>query len=61
MADKDIDQARHRMRQAREISQERAAEFWQRTINEGRILRQAGVQMGEGKKPEQKPPQPRQS
>ena len=50
-----------RIQHAREVRQERAAEFWQRTINEGRAQRQAGVQMGEGNKPEQKPPQPRQS
>jgi hypothetical protein len=61
MADKDIDQARHRLRHAREISQERAADFWQRTILEGRVQRQAGAQMNEGKKPEQRPPQPRPS
>jgi hypothetical protein len=59
MADKDIDQARHRLRHAREISQERAADFWQRTILEGRVQRQAGTQMSEGNKPEQRPPQPR--
>ena len=61
MADKEIDQARHRLRHAREISQERAADFWQRTILEGRIQRQAADQMTEGQKPEHKPPQPRQS
>lgn len=61
MADKDSDHAGHRLRHAREISQERAADFWQRTIAEGRIQRQAGAQMTEGEKPEHKPPQPRPS
>jgi hypothetical protein len=61
MADKDISQATHRLRHAREISQERAADFWQRTILEGRIQRQAGAQMTAGQQREQKPPQPRAS
>ena len=62
MADK-VSRARAQLHHAREIRQERAADFWQRTIMEGRIQRQAGEQMTAGKKPTQKrqPRQPRSS
>jgi hypothetical protein len=52
--------ARAQLHHAREIRQERAADFWQRTIMEGRIQRQAGEQMKVGEKPAQKTRPPRQ-
>jgi hypothetical protein len=59
MADK-VSRARAQLHHTREIRQERAANFWQRTIIEGRIQRQAGEQMTTGEKPAQKPRSPRQ-
>jgi hypothetical protein len=59
MADK-VSRARAQLHHTREIRQERAADFWQRTIIEGRIQRQAGEQMTTGEKPAQKPRSPRQ-
>ena len=55
-----VSRVRAQLHHAREIRQERAAEFWQRTIMEGRIQRQAGEQMTAGEKPAQKPRSPRQ-
>jgi hypothetical protein len=46
---------------AREVREERRADFWQRQINEGRMQRQADDQMNAGETPEQKPRVPRQS
>ena len=62
MADK-VSRARAQLHHAREIRQERAADFWQRTIMEGRIQRQVSEQMTAGEKPAQKrqPRQPRSS
>jgi hypothetical protein len=60
MAD-DVSRARAQLHHAREIRQERAADFWQRTIMEGRMQRQAGEQMTAGDKPTQKPRPPRQA
>jgi hypothetical protein len=59
MADQ-VSRARAQLHQAREVRQERAAEFWQRTIIEGRTQRQAGERMTAGEKPAQKPRPPRQ-
>jgi hypothetical protein len=59
MPDK-VSRAQAQLHHAREIRQERAAEFWQRIIMEGRIQRQAGEQMTAGEKPAQKPRPPRQ-
>jgi hypothetical protein len=59
MADQ-ITRARAQLHHAREIRQEQAAEFWQRTIMEGRMQRQAGAQMKAGETPTQKPRRPRQ-
>lgn len=46
---------------AREVREERRADFWQRQINEGRMQRQADDQMNAGETPEQKPHVHRQS
>jgi hypothetical protein len=59
MPDK-VSRAPAQLHHAREIRQERAADFWQRTIMEGRIQRQAGAQMTAAEKPAQKPRSPRQ-
>ena len=59
MADQ-VTRARAQPHHAREIRQERAADFWQRTIMEGRMQRQAGAQMKAGETPTQKPRRPRQ-
>ena len=40
---------------AREVREERRADFWQRQISEGRMQRQADDQMNAGETPEQKP------
>lgn len=50
-----------RMQHVKEVQQERAADFWQRTIADGRIQRRAGARMTEGQQAAQKPRQPRQS
>lgn len=42
-----------------EVRQERAAEFWQRVILDGRQQRQARGEMRAGEKPAQKPRGPR--
>ena len=55
-----VSQARAQLHHARDLRQERAAEFWQRMIIEGRTQRQAGAQMQTGEKPAQKPRSPRQ-
>ena len=55
-----ISRARAQLHHERELRQERAAEFWQRLIIEGRMQRQAGAQMQAGEKPAQKPRSPRQ-
>ena len=59
MADK-VSRARAQLHHAREIRQERAADFWQRTIMEGRMQRQAGAQMTAGERSAQKSRSPRQ-
>jgi hypothetical protein len=46
---------------AREVREERRADFWQRQINEGRMQRQADDQMNAGETPEQKPRAHRQN
>jgi hypothetical protein len=40
-----VDEAKQHLRHARKVQRERAAAFWQRAIDEGRILRQSGAQM----------------
>lgn len=55
-----VSRVRARLRHERELRQERAAEFWQRVIIEGRMQRQTGAQMQAGEKPAQKPRPPRQ-
>jgi hypothetical protein len=40
-----VREARQHLQQAREVQRERAAAFWQRAVDEGRILRQSGTQM----------------
>ena len=50
---------RAELNQAREVREERRADFWQRQINEGRMQRQADDQMNAGETPEQKPRVPR--
>jgi hypothetical protein len=52
---------RTELNHAREVREERRAEFWQRQINEGRMQRQAGDQMQAGETPEQKPRRQRQN
>jgi hypothetical protein len=59
MAD-NVSRARAQLHHAPEVRQERTADFWQRTIIEGRIQRQAGEQMAAGEKPAEKPRSPRQ-
>ena len=59
MADQ-VTRSRTQLQHIRELRQERAAAFWQRVINEGRIQRQAGEQMKAGETPTQKPRRPRQ-
>jgi hypothetical protein len=46
---------RTELNRAREVREERRADFWQRQINEGRMHRQADDQMNAGENPEQKP------
>ena len=58
MADQPI---RTELNHARDVREERRADFWQRQINEGRMQRQADDQMNPGETPEQKPRLPRQS
>jgi hypothetical protein len=52
---------RTELNHAREVREERRAEFWQRQINEGRMQRQADDQMQAGATPEQKPRRQRQN
>jgi len=59
MADQ-VTWSRAQLHHIRELRQERAAEFWQRVIIEGRTQRQAGEQMNAGETPIQKPRRPRQ-
>jgi hypothetical protein len=54
-----VSRARAELHQAREVRQERAAEFWQRVILEGRQQRQARGEMRSGETPAQKPRGPR--
>jgi len=60
MADQ-VSRARTQLHHTREIREERAAEFWQRTIIEGRNQSRAGEQMTAGEKPAQKKRSPWQS
>jgi hypothetical protein len=46
---------RTELNHAREMREERRADFWQRQINEGRMQRHADDQMKAGETPEQKP------
>ena len=59
MADQ-VSRARTQPHHIKEVRQERAAEFWQRVIIEGRTQRQAGEQMKARETPIQKPRRPRQ-
>jgi hypothetical protein len=52
---------RTELNHAREVREERRAEFWQRQINEGRMRRQADDQMKAGETAKQKPRRQRQS
>jgi hypothetical protein len=52
---------RTELNHARQVREERRAEFWQRQINEGRMQRQADEQMKAGETAEQKPRRQRQS
>jgi hypothetical protein len=52
---------RTELNHAREVREERRADFWQRQINEGRMQRQADEQMKAGETAEQKPRRQRQS
>jgi hypothetical protein len=45
MSDDDVPKARANLHYAKERQQARAAEFWQRTMDAGRVQRQAGKQM----------------
>jgi hypothetical protein len=38
-----VQQAKHDLREARHVQQERAAAFWQRAVGEGRIIRRSSV------------------
>jgi len=40
-----VHQAKHDLHHARDVQRERAAAFWQRAVDEGRILRQSGALM----------------
>ena len=55
-----VSRARTQLHHARELREERAAEFWQRTLIEGRNQSQAGEQIKAGEKPTQKKRPPRQ-
>lgn len=55
-----VSRARTQLHHTREIREERAAEFWQRTIIEGRNQSQAGEQIKAGEKPAEKKRSPRQ-
>ena len=52
---------RTELNHAREVREDRRADFWQRQINEGRMQRQADDQMKVAETPEQKPRRQRQS
>jgi hypothetical protein len=52
---------RTELNHAREVREERRADFWQRQINEGRMQRQADEQTKADEIPEQKPRRQRQS
>ena len=38
-----VQQAKHDLHQARHVQQDRAAAFWQRAVDEGRIIRRTGA------------------
>lgn len=40
-----VREAKRHLHQAREVERQRAAAFWQRAVDEGRVLRQSGAQM----------------
>jgi hypothetical protein len=46
----DVPKARANLHYAKERQQARAAEFWQRTMDAGRLQRQAGKQMQAGER-----------
>ena len=50
MAD-EVSQARDQLRHARQDRVQRAADFWQRTLNEGRVARQAERQQTQAEAP----------
>jgi hypothetical protein len=56
-----IKQAKSSVHLARNDRQEKAAAYWQQAINEGRVLRQARVEVtaGERQAPQQEAPQQR--
>jgi hypothetical protein len=56
MPDK-LSRIRSQLNHVREVREERAAEFWQQTILQGRMQQQAAGQQA-AIKPEQKPQQP---
>jgi hypothetical protein len=43
--DDTVNEAKHELRNARHEQQEKAAAFWQNTVEQGRILRQTSEQM----------------
>lgn len=53
MAD-EVSQARDQLRYARQDRNQRAADFWQRTLNEGRVARQAERQQTQAETPVRK-------
>ena len=56
MPDK-VSRVRARLHDAREIRQERAADFWQRTIDAGRIQRQTNARQQSQSEKQQEPRQ----
>jgi hypothetical protein len=56
-----VSRTRTQLHHARELREERAAEFWQRTLIEGRNQSQAGEQIKASEKPPSQKRSPRQS
>ena len=50
----EVSQARDHLRHARQDRMQRAADFWQRTLNEGRVARQAERQQMQAETPVQR-------
>jgi hypothetical protein len=59
MAD-DVSKAKSQLHRAREVRQERAAEFWRSTISLGRMQRQTDAQQRKSEESARKIRQPRQ-